>query len=112
MALIVCVNATSGKDSDVDSLLVTAIGQVNGTDNVVPDGILLVVLTPIDVRSPSRSSGVEDVGWLVFVELGNDCLTVLHANGCAEDLLSCVCVSFEYSLDATFLINLEIQGVS
>jgi hypothetical protein len=51
--LIVGVDAASSKDSDVDALQEASIGQVQGTDDIISDGILLVVLAPIDIRSAS-----------------------------------------------------------
>lgn len=94
VGVVVGIDTASGKDSDVNALLVTAIGQVNGTDNVVSDGLLLVVLAPVNVGSASRSSSIEDVGWLVFVELSDDSFSVLHADGGREDLLACGVVSW------------------
>ena len=86
--IIVRVDAASGEDSNVNSSLEAAVGQIQGTDNVVSDGVLFVVLAPIDIWSSSRSSSVEDVGWLDSVELSGNCLSVLHADGGAVHLLS------------------------
>ena len=51
--LVVGVDAASSKDSDVDALQEASIGQVQGTDDIVSDGILLMVLAPIDIWSAS-----------------------------------------------------------
>lgn len=93
VAVIVGVDASSGKDSDVNALQEAAVCQVEGTDNIVSDGLLLVVLAPIDVRSASGTSSIKDVCWLVFLELSNDSFSVLHANGGSEDLLACTIIS-------------------
>jgi len=88
VAVIVCIDAASGKDSDVNALLVAAIGQVKSTDNIVSNGLLLVVLAPVNIRSASGTSSIEDVGRLVFFELSNDSFSVLHANRRRVDLLA------------------------
>jgi len=93
VGLVVGVDTASGEDGDVNSLQVTAVGQVQCTNNVVSDGLLLVVLTPVDIGAASRTGSVEDVGWLDSLELSNDLLSVLHADGGGEDLLSCSYVS-------------------
>jgi len=53
MVIIVGIDTPGGKDSDMDSLLVTTICQIEGTNNVVSNGILPVILAPIDVWSSS-----------------------------------------------------------
>ncbi len=86
--LIISVDAASGEDSAVNALEEAAVGQVKGTDNVIADGILLVVLAPVDVWASSGTGTVEDVGWLDTLELSDDSLTVLHANSGGSDLLA------------------------
>lgn len=86
--LIVCIDASSGENSQVDLLEETAIGQVQGADDIAADGLLLVVLTPIDIRATSAASAVENVGWLDSLELSNDSLTVLHANSGGSNSLA------------------------
>jgi len=98
VAIIVGVDASSGKDSNVDALLVADICQVQGTDNIISNGLFLMVLTPIDVGSASRTSSVEDVGGLVFLDFSNNSFSVLHANGGREDLLA---LALEESLQVT-----------
>jgi len=98
VGIIVGVDATSGKDSDVNALQVAGVGQVEGTDNVVSDGLLLVVFAPINIWSASGTGSIEDVGGLVFLELSNDRFSVLHANGGRVDLLA---LRFEEGLEMT-----------
>ena len=86
--LVVGVDATSGEDGDVDSLQEASIGQVQGTDDIVSHGILLVVLAPVDIWSASRSSCVENVCGLDFLQFSNDCFSVLHADGSGMDLFA------------------------
>ena len=93
--IVVGINAAGSEDCDVDAFLEAAVGQVQGTNDIVSDGLLLVVLTPVDVWPASRSSSVQDVGWLDSLELGDDGLSVLHANSRGVNLLSCTIVSFE-----------------
>lgn len=57
--LIVCVDASSGEDGDVNTSLPATIGQVNGTDNVVADCVLPVILAPIDVWASCGSSSIQ-----------------------------------------------------
>lgn len=89
MGLIVGVDTAGGEDGDVNALQITAVGQVEGTNDIVSDGLLLVVLAPINIWSAGRSSRVEDVGGLDSLQLGNDSLTILHANGRGVNLLAC-----------------------
>lgn len=96
--LIVCVDASGGEDSQVDLLEETAIGQVQGADDIAADGILLVVLTPIDVGATSAASTVENVGWLDSLELSNDSLTVLHADSGGSNGLA---LALKESLEVT-----------
>jgi len=98
VAVVVGVDASSGKDSDVNALQVAGVSQVQGTDNVVSDGLLLVVLAPVDIGSASGTSSIEDVGGLIFLELSNDTFSVLHANSGSEDLLA---LALEESLQVT-----------
>lgn len=86
--LIVSVDAASSKDGAVNVLEEAAVGQVQGTDNVGANGILLVVLAPVNVWASSAAGAVEDVGWLDTLELSNDGLAVLHANSGGGDLLA------------------------
>jgi hypothetical protein len=53
VGIVVRVNAAGGENGYVNSSLEAAIGQVQGTNNVVSDGILLVILTPVDIWSSS-----------------------------------------------------------
>jgi len=78
--LVVCVDASGGENRQVDFLKETAIGQVQGANDIASDGLLLVVLAPIDIGATCAASTVENVSWLDSLELGNDSLTVLHAN--------------------------------
>lgn len=96
--LIVCVDASGGENGQVDLLEETAIGQVQGADDIAADGILLVVLAPIDVGATSAASTVENVGWLNSLELGNDSLTVLHADSGGSNGLA---LALEESLEMT-----------
>lgn len=88
VSIVVGVDAAGSKDSDVDALHVASIGQVQGSDDIVSDGLLLVVLAPVDIWAASRSGGVEDMCGLNFLQLSNNGLSVLHANGCGVDLLA------------------------
>jgi len=88
VCLVVGVDATGGEDGDVNASLVAAIGQVESTDNIISDGLLLVILTPIDIWTASRSSCVKDVGGLDSLQLVMNGFSVLHANCRGVDLLA------------------------
>jgi len=94
--LIVCVDAAGGKDGEVDLLQETAVSQVEGADDVASDGLLLVVLAPIDIRTSGAASTVEDVGWLDSLKLSDDSLAVLHAHCGSGDSLA---LALEKSLE-------------
>lgn len=96
--LIVSVDAAGGEDGAVDVLEVAAVGKAEGTDNVGADGVLLVILAPIDVWTASAASAVQDVGWLDTLELSNDGLAVLHADSGGSDLLA---LGLEEGLEVT-----------
>jgi hypothetical protein len=86
--LIVGVDAASGEDSQVNLLQVGEISKVESTDDIASDGLLLVVLTPINIWASSAASAVQDVGWLDSLDLSKNSLAVLHADGGALDLLA------------------------
>lgn len=96
--LIVGVDASGGENSQVNLLEETAIGQVQGADDIAADGVLLVVLAPIDIGATSAASTVKNVGWLDPLELSNDGLTVLHANSGGSNSLA---LALEESLKVT-----------
>jgi len=98
VSLVIGVDAASGKDGDVDALQEAAVCEVEGTDDIVSDGLLLVVLAPVDIWSARRSSSVEDVGGLDLLQFGEDSLSVLHTDGGGVDLLSCSIVSCDPEL--------------
>jgi len=53
MGIVVGIDATSSKDGDVNAFQEASIGQVQGTNDIVSDGLLLMVLTPVDIWSAS-----------------------------------------------------------
>lgn len=81
VALVVLVDASRGKDSDVNAGQVAGVGQVEGADDIVAHRLLPVGLAPVDVGAAGGPSSVENVGGLDALELGNDSLAVLHADG-------------------------------
>lgn len=82
----------------MDLLEETDIGQVQGTDDIAADGLLLVVLAPIDVGATSAASTVKNVSWLDSLDLSNDSLTVLHADSGGSNGLA---LALEESLEVT-----------
>jgi hypothetical protein len=95
MCLVVGVDATSGEDGDVNASLVAAIGQIEGTNDIISDGLLFVILAPIDIWTASRSSCIKDVGGLNSVQLVLNGFSVLHANCRSVDFLPYMIVSFQ-----------------
>lgn len=89
MSLIIGVDASGGKDGNVNALQEAGIGQVECADDIVSDSVLLVILAPIDIWAAGGSSSVEDVCRLDSLQLGNDSLAVLHAHSGRVNLLSC-----------------------
>jgi len=51
--VIVGIDTASCEYSDMNASLEAAVGKVEGTDNIVSDRLLLVILAPIDIRSAS-----------------------------------------------------------
>lgn len=88
MLVIVGIDAARGEDGDVNTLQEARIGQVQGANDIVSDGLLLVILTPVDIWSPSRPSSVQNVCGLHPLQLSDDSLSVLHTNGGSVDLLA------------------------
>lgn len=86
--LVILVYTAGGEDSAVDTLQGAAVGQVERADDIGPYGVLLVVLTPVDVGAACAAGGVKDMGGLDTVELLHDLLAVLHANGGGVDVLA------------------------
>lgn len=81
--VVVLVDASRGKDGDVDALEEAAVGQVQCANDVGAHSLLLVVLTPVDIGPSCAAGSIEDVGRLDALELSDDGLAVLHANrGC------------------------------
>lgn len=78
--LVVGVDAAGGKDSEVDLLKEAAVRQVEGADNVAPDGLLLVILAPVDIGASGAASAVENISRLDSLKLSNDSLAILHAD--------------------------------
>lgn len=78
--LVVLVNAAGCEDGAVDALEVTAVGQVEGANDVGSHRLLLVVLAPVDVGTTRAAGGVEHMGRLDPVELLQDLLAVLVAD--------------------------------
>jgi hypothetical protein len=88
VGIVVLVDAAGSKDGAVDALLKAGVCQVKRSNDIGPHGSLLVVFAPVNVRPACAAGSVQDVGGLDAVQLGQDSLTVLHANGCAGDFLS------------------------
>ena len=104
---VVFEDAAGGEDCAVDTFEIAAICQVEGADDVGADCGLFVGLAPlwmlsasvcsveggrsgayIDIRTSGDTGTVEDVGWLLLVEKGEDLFTVLHADGGLLDILA------------------------
>jgi len=98
MGIVVFVDASGSEDGDMDSLQITAICEVQGTDDIASDGLFLVIFAPVDIGSSGDTSAVENVSWLVFIELRQDRLTVFHADSGGGDLLS---LALEKGLEVT-----------
>jgi hypothetical protein len=109
--VIVGVDTASGEDRDMNAPLEAAVSQVEGTDNVVSNSLLPVILAPVDVWSSSRTSSIQDVCWLNFLQLGDDSFSVLHANRRGVDFLSYTIVSFEVNFGGQNA-DLGSQGAS
>jgi len=86
--LIILINATRSIDGNMDSLQVTSIGQVQSTDDIASDGLLLIIFTPIDIWTAGATGTIENVCWLDPLEFGNDSFSVLHAYCGCVNLLS------------------------
>jgi len=110
MCLVVGVDATSGEDGDVNASFVAAIGQVEGTDDIISDGLLLVILAPIDIWTASRSSCVKDVGGLDSLQLVLNGFSVLHANCRGVDLLACVIGKLPSRFKMAVSADLDFEG--
>lgn len=86
--LIVLVDATGGEDGAVNAFKITAVGQIEGADNIGSHRLLLVILAPVDVGTTCAAGGVEHMGRLDPVKLLQDLLAVLVANDSGMHLFS------------------------
>lgn len=88
VGVIVEIDTARGKDSAVDSLEPTAVGEVDGSNDIGAHGSLLVIFTPVNVGSACAASGVKHMCGFDTLEFGHDSLTVLHANSSCIDFLA------------------------
>jgi hypothetical protein len=86
--IIICVDATCRKDSNVDVFQIAAIGQIQCPDNIASNRLFLVILTPIDIGATGASSTVENMCRLIFLELSNDGFAILHTNSGRVDFFA------------------------
>lgn len=78
--IVVLVDASGCENGAVDALEITAVGQVEGANDVGPHRLLLVILAPVDIGATRAAGGVEHMGRPDPVELLQDLLTVLVAD--------------------------------
>jgi len=64
------------------------IGQVECTNDIGSDSSLLVVFTPVHVRSSCLTSTVESVRWLVLFDLTEHGFSVFETRSGSFDLLA------------------------
>lgn len=74
------------------------VRQAQHADDVTPDGLLLVILTPVYVRSPGTAGTVEDPCGLDSFNLFNHAFSILHSDGGRMDNLT---LSFKHVLKVT-----------
>lgn len=77
----------SCENGAVDVLQEAAIGQIQGSDDVAPNDLFLVVLAPVDIRPAGTASTVEDMCRFDTIKFCNDSFSVLHTHSCREDFL-------------------------
>lgn len=88
VGIIIVIDAASSKDGAVDVGQEATIRQVQSSDDVGTDGILLVVLAPVDVGPSSAAGAVQDMGWANPVQFGLDGLPILHTDRGHVDLFA------------------------
>lgn len=81
MTRIVLENATRRVIDQNESLLPANVGECECSGDVRADGLDLVRLAPVDVRTPGDTGGVEDVARLHGFDVGDDRLTILKTTG-------------------------------
>lgn len=96
--LVVLVDAACGEDGAVDTLEVAAVGQVECADDIGAHGVLLVVFAPVDIGATGAAGSVQNMCRLNAIELLEDLLTILHADGGGVNLLA---LSLEDGLEVT-----------
>ncbi len=79
MSLVVFEDAPGGVDGAVDSSLIGAISDIEGSDDVGADSGGLVILAPVDVWTACDSCCHENMGRLDFIELLSEALAVLNS---------------------------------
>ena len=78
MLFVIDKDTTGGVNSAVNATLVTEISQVESSDNVSPHSGWLVIFTPINVRAPSDSGSVQNVGRFDLIKLLRNRFAVLQ----------------------------------
>lgn len=99
MLIVIGIDTSCSEDSNVNTLQVANIGQVQCSDNIASNRLLLVVLAPIDVGASSAASTVKNMSWLDFFNFCNDRFPILHANSGGVNFLS---LAFEKSLEMSW----------
>lgn len=59
--LIVRIDTASGEDREMDLFEEAAIGEVEGTNDIASNSLLLVVLTPIDIWATGTTRAIIDI---------------------------------------------------
>ena len=77
-----------GKDGDVYIQKEATICEVQGADGVAPNGGLLVVLTPVDIRSAGAAGTIENMGGFRTLQFSEDSFAIFHADRSCLDLLA------------------------
>lgn len=85
MSIIVSINASSRKDTDMYTTLRTRISEIQRANHIAADGGSFVVFAPIYIGATCATCTVHDVSGFDSVELGNDGFAVFHADGGGMD---------------------------
>lgn len=89
MLFVILIDAACCKYGAVNAAeLMALIGQVQGANDVGPNRLCLIVLTPVNIRPACAASGIQDMSWLNSIEFVGNLNCIFHANSRGVDLFA------------------------
>lgn len=78
---------TTGREhSAMDVFQEAAVRQIQGTDDITSNDLLLVVFTPVNVGPPGTSCAIENMCWFYSLKFFHHGFTILHSHSCSGNM--------------------------